>query len=428
MPYLNFNKEKRINAEINVGVGFKGQWNVEIINPDRQTSYFPFGEEMKDNLLTQSFYDLFINLTSSNPSPRPSQLMANAIAVVGDGVTAADISDYKLVNQIRESNFTVPDGNLCGYTDNLIAGSRTFYRQWDFVPNMESDQDINEAGFKNPWDTYLVSGVTTYKLFSRFVFPATVTIPKNAILRLKYSLTCMVPAVVTPIEVTISYGDFVGDGLLKLTGIWDAIFGMITSDGKDGYLGQFFGIPPDVCAILPIISNYSPAWYLYYGSGAVQVTDFFADFPEINYPIDNINYENSYRSKSATQFIGYAICNNSIDGSVEPLPASSGEKGCRYTFGPLNPEISNENWGGIFFMPRSGVNTIGGSLSRRVIVCTGSWNGAGQLWNPTYTFANKPEYFGLTQCLWFWKFNNKQIRYTDQSVQVEIKQSAIINP
>jgi hypothetical protein len=409
---INLNKEKRVEKEIGVPIGFKGEWNIEFINPDRGTSSFPFGHEMKKNMILQNFYDVFVNLLHEN-EPSLAALIANSSAHIGNGSGILNTNNSSLSSLVATSNLTTPDDSNCFVATeyDYINGSCSFIRFFDFQPSLTENREISEAGISNP---YVYNAI-----FSRFILPRKVIWPIGAMLRLKYKLTCQIKCLVDPIPINLSTGGFVGDGFLKLCGLFSDIFGEIDDEGYLTRSGTLH---------LPIIKTYWTDQSYYIATSAFMIKGL------LNFPISNellgtftlssgskipFWWSNNYYSFDQT--LGFGLCGSGgkygFSSVLNYNQSQPNERSCRYFFSGLNPLISSKKWGGIIFS-RSGVHTRNNWPDNLPFVTKSS---PFKMHYKTSRPQNSDGIYYKAACF-YWKFNNEQIRYTDQTVDVILTQ------
>jgi len=242
---------------------------------------------------------------------------------------------------------------------------------------------------------------------------------------LRYELTCFIPIVKKPLEVSISRGKFSGDGFLKMIGLWDNIFGKIySSDSLKGRTYIALG-----SSNFPMTNNWA-RWDGNGGIGAIQVNSLLGGFPEINTPafcIENIHFEQQhfehrYYNTMANEFIGHGICYNSYDGDVSFLPSGGMRKRtARLKFGTLNPYFSNDDWRGVIFLSLGCLNFRPYPTNRRVIYSDQALTFTTHGINP-----KKYSYYEIFPSCLYWRFNSPQIRHTDQYVEIDLTQSIVI--
>ena len=219
-------KYKEIYKEPKTSVG--GKWNISIVNKSGD-EFFPFGKEMKENLILNQGLDLLASAKYSgeysifNWNTIPSFLMGGA--VYGDGITAPSESDTSLTNEIIET--TQINYNSCSITDNIINGTRTFRKVYDFpvIEVGELNTRVSEIGIFSNWKS-------NKTLFSKFLLPRTVQLDYGQWIRLFYDFTIGSSMITTATNINLSSGGFNGNGLLKLCGRFDDIFGSFDQNGN----------------------------------------------------------------------------------------------------------------------------------------------------------------------------------------------------
>lgn len=396
------------NSELSIDCRCKGKWNIEIINPDRpDASHFPFGREFKDNVLTQTFFDIFgaqlpsVGLAHRTNSRSYSLLLSRAVAVLGSGTSTPDISNYQLDNKIKSSSYSRPNENLGGTFDDVVTGTRTLKRSWDFTVNTSATETFTEAGLESIVKLYRTGlGFTRTEVFSRFVFPSAVEVPRGSYVRLYYSLAITIPALVSPIIISpLSYEVIDPDTLetttLDLSGElalcadyngglgWDKIFGRVNDDGLIPYNsnpyydgGNESSDGGRHCPFFPP-QNYVNNTYTSY-NGSPSATQIVPNIP--------LSPTSTLLGNVAGNIVGVSIYNNSGYRGIVNFLQDSGTSNscvCKYFFYPNNPILSC-NFGGIMF---GDSNTLVGG-------------------NPAY---------------WHWKFYTTQARTTNYYIMFSVR-------
>jgi hypothetical protein len=219
-------KFKEYNISPNIGIG--GYWNIAIVNKNGQEK-FPFGRHMKKNMILDQGLDI---LASNKYYTTYGGLNWNATsafllgdAVLGGSSIAVNPTDVSLNNELQSTDIINDDS--CTISDNYINGSRTFRKVYDF-PTPTSPIPAREFGIRTRF------GATNgqNKIFSKFVLPETVLIGTQEFVRLFYDFTIKCDAIVNPINITRSAGTLNCNGVLKLCGRFDDIFGAYDANGN----------------------------------------------------------------------------------------------------------------------------------------------------------------------------------------------------
>ena len=212
-----------INSEYSLKIN--GKWSVSMVDQDG-LEYFPPYLQNQNNLILNKALDVlsegkfYAPCSGVNFNTIPAFLYADA--VLGDGTTAPTVYDTGLSHQTQISS-GVRLG-VCGTTDNLISGSRTFRKVYDF-PFPSSGLTVYEMGVRTPF------GGTG--IFSRFVLPSPLYLQTTQFARLYYDFTVSCPAIVSGIPITgLPVGTVNPSGTMKLCGTFGNIFGSMDADGN----------------------------------------------------------------------------------------------------------------------------------------------------------------------------------------------------
>lgn len=217
-------KEFYNNSKTHIG----GRWNVSIINKNGD-EFFPFGKDMKRNLILNQGLDVlaagkyYSQYSIFNWNTIPSFLIGGA--VYGDGLIQPSFNDTSLTNQTTET--TTINDNSCSITDSFINGTRTFRKVYDF-PAVQVDsinKSVSEVGIFTNWRN-------DKTLFSKFLLPRVIKLDYGQWIRLFYDFTIGSSAIVNPSNIYLSSGSFDGSGQLKLCGRFDDIFGRFDENGN----------------------------------------------------------------------------------------------------------------------------------------------------------------------------------------------------
>jgi hypothetical protein len=261
---MSFQILKKTTAEalLDQAVGVKGRYRIEVVSPERGTSYFPFGEGFRDNAILDAglnamaagfaggvhetgnaFYDgarltnyigkqaVAMYGSSDNPTVGGMTDLVAKLAETGTSQSGDSLAEpVRGGDTLAESFFVSDESQISG------SGSITFTSTYDFYPVM-APTTVREAGFRtkgrtmstdnvvfaDPSDISQAKGV----MFSRFVLPTAVTLNTTQFLRITYAFTINIPALITPQPITLSSGDFDASGSLRLVGTYASLFGTI---------------------------------------------------------------------------------------------------------------------------------------------------------------------------------------------------------
>jgi hypothetical protein len=193
----------------------EGKFKIAVVKPNGKISY-PLGDDYVPNLVLNSGKDLFFTLSSGNTGPLATLMN---FCRAGTGTNSVVATDTDLQTQVKSSNTYVNGFN--GVTDNLITGSRTFKRTYEFTP---------ESGLVN-YTEVGVSNAASGNLFSRVLLPAPVAVNTLENLRITYELTVTVPQIITPSTITAENEGFNMAGQMKIVGAFNNIFPTILANG-----------------------------------------------------------------------------------------------------------------------------------------------------------------------------------------------------
>jgi hypothetical protein len=218
---LNLYLPRTIETEVGIKASVKGAYNVKILHP-RGTVTEPFGDKWISNLITNFGFDQWMQ---ANTFVTP--IGAAGFARVGSGTTTPAFTDTALVTQVAStSTFT---GSGTSTVNDTVNGAVTMTQSWDFAA-AGSAQSLNEVG--------LATAASGANLYTRSLFPSTISLSTGDVLRLAYSLTFSCPATVTPITVSQSaINGFNPSGQMKVCGVFQAatagnsLFGSILAAG-----------------------------------------------------------------------------------------------------------------------------------------------------------------------------------------------------
>jgi hypothetical protein len=179
-----------IELNATAGVLFKGRYKVQVVEGRGTSERIVRELPWMDNLVLNSGKNYFFT----------NDVNLIRYAAKGTDNTAPAVTQTQLGAQVgaRSDAAVGPDAVV----EDPATATATITRTIDF-PDETSPQNYNEAGW-SPFDTG--------PLFSRVVFPATVTVLAGQRLRLQYSVTSSLsPTVVTPSSPTITGWNAAGD-------------------------------------------------------------------------------------------------------------------------------------------------------------------------------------------------------------------------
>lgn len=225
---MNVLVKKYLEIFNNPKTKINGKWNIAIVSEDKE--FFPFGENMKDNLILDQGLDILVagkyysQYSVFNWNTIPSFLFGGA--VYGNGTVPPVNSDTELTNETCETRIVNDDS--CSIIDDFANGTRTFRKTYDFpeVINILSPyKEIREIGLFTDWKNEKT-------LFSKFVLPKTISLAPKQFVRLFYDFTIGSDMIVNPLNINLTSGSFNGAGQLKLCGRFDDIFGSFDTNGN----------------------------------------------------------------------------------------------------------------------------------------------------------------------------------------------------
>lgn len=352
-------------------VELRGKWNIAIVDKYNR-EYFPFGEEMKDNLILDQGLDLLTSGKYYGPysifnwNTIPSFLIGGA--VYGDGSITPQTNDTELTNETNETS-TVKQ-NSCSTTDDLISGMRTFRKVYDFPVIQVGDTNIivREIGVYSNWGN-------PKTIFSKFLLPTSIKLDYGQWVRLFYDFTIGSDSITDPININLSSGNFDGSGELKLCGRWDDIFGQFDSNGNPTII---YGDSPRA-SFMPFCDIFcteqEECYTKCFGSSYLLAPGILG-FNDVNAKITS-----EWIGERLEQSLGTINPSNYLNGSAF--------RDIEYVFDYNNP-IHDENVEGILFS-----------------VLRGSSSGSRQ----------------NTVDGWIWKFNANQIKKANKKIVILLKQS-----
>jgi hypothetical protein len=376
---MNLLIKKWKEFEVETRAGFGGKWMVEIINANG-TIEKPFGDKLRNNLITNSGIDLAMGRTTNAPNYKTTAPIAYTIpniirqAAYGNNPTPAQVTDTDLtVSRVLTSD---PDGNTVGAGDtssaqdctveyDTAAGFARFTRVYDF-PIVTGDTFINDIGI------YSQNSSSARNLFSRMVLPFMITLTAGQFLRLTYVLQVNIPSLITPIPVTVTSGGFNGGGQFKLVGSYQNIFGTMSDRGVPTY------------TLLDSAHARMGGWLM---NGSVNTANTnrttahmvpaLVDFPAVNSPLNFTQVGTTINSSSAGMVFG-------------SYGTGQGYQDITYFFNAGNPTPTS-NIGGIIFCSVTSATEV--------------------LTNPKYG--------------WYWKFNTTQEKDPNFILAINVRQSVV---
>ncbi len=377
---MNILIKKWTECETESRMGIGGKWKVEIIHPNG-TVEKPFGDELRNNLITNVGIDLAMGRSVNAPNYKtttsPANIIPNLIrqAAYGNNPTPAQVTDTDLtISRILTSDSSgdnVGAGDTSSTQDctveyNTTFGFAKFTRVYDF-PIVTGPTSIRDIGIYSQNDN------NARNLFSRMVMPSTIVLATGQFLRLTYELQVNIPALVTGVPITVSSGLFNGGGQLKLVGRYQNIFGTMTNRGVPVYDTVDSG-------------HARRCGWLMNGSSTSTITNRttthmvspLIDFPS---PDTSINFIQ----------VGTTVNSDPAAGIIFGLYTSGqGYQDITYSFRTLNPTVLS-NIGGIMFCSVTDTNQT--------------------LTNPKYG--------------WYWKFNTTQEKSPDFILSINVRQSVV---
>jgi hypothetical protein len=157
-----------------------------------------------------------------------AQTFMATVARVGSGTTTPTNADTQLVTQVAST--TTIARAFVGTTKDTTNGYGTHTNVYDFAA-AGSAQTLNEVGIS--------ASSSGANLNTRALFPSTVNLNTGDILRLTYVITFSIPALITPITVSLAaVNGFNISGQMKVVGAFSvgtfqqSIFGQINAGGS----------------------------------------------------------------------------------------------------------------------------------------------------------------------------------------------------
>lgn len=348
-----------------------GKWNISVLNSNGE-EIFPFGKEMKKNLILDQCLDIlaagkYYNAYSIfNWNTIPSFLMGGA--VYGDGIIQPQNTDTSLTNETTSTS--IINDNSCSISDDLINGKRTFRKVYDFpvIVAGSTNTEVSEIGLFTNWKN-------NKTLFSKFLLPKTISLDYGQWIRLFYDFTIGSDMIVSPANINLSSGSFNGSGQLKLCGRFDDIFGSFDSNGNPIIV---YGDSPR--------ASFVPFYERFCTEISTCETKCFGT--AYLFTPDIIGF-NSVNAQIISEWIGSRL--EEKNNTITPSAYINGNfyRDIEYMFDYANP-IYNELIQGILFTVLRGSD-----ISSRQNTIDG----------------------------WLWKFNNNQIKQSSKKIVIGLRQS-----
>jgi hypothetical protein len=400
---INILKKRHIEAEIENRTNIDGEWKVEIVCSNGEIKK-PLGEKWRKNLIQDAGLNIFNGTYASFTSAPSTSSISNFIQSAYFGNSNADpfatnktflTSSNANIYWTKRNTLNVPE-NTNPNSDDPATGSRTFTKVWDF-PSLAAGEtrDIKEIAISaNTYQGVGSSSLDQYKgsqgtlpdnmpLISRFILPSTITLTEFQFLRLYYSIKITVPAIVTPVPITLSNNGFDGTGQLKLIGLWSSIF------SGNGHLWQYRLSSSQI----NVASTPHTPWSLIGRDGIAAAMLKGNSDPNLNFQFPavgadfNITYANALHDATQTVLHTSPGCSlNPVSTVNGTIVGSSVSREATLLFQANNPSV-NSPLAGIVFLPvGAGNNLTGGSI-------------------PTYTNAVTTD-IAFSRYMWYWRFTD----------------------
>lgn len=365
---LIFKKFQEYNFQSDISVG--GKWNISIMR-ENGSERFPFGKEMKKNLILNQGLDIlasnkyYTSYAGLNWNTIPAFLLGDAVNGGDSGATNVNPNDTIIANFLQSTSKVI--ASSCYITDDNINGSRTFSKAYDFPKPSQAQISVKEIGIRTRFGSE-IDGEN--KLFSKFILPQNVLIARDEWIRLYYDFTIKSDAIINPINITRSSGTINANGKLKLCGRYDDVFGTFDSNGNPFIR---FGDSPQA-VFMPYCEDF-----------CVETSTCQSKCVGTGYLISSIFIPTSPNGQIISEWVGERL---SADNNTLIAPAyNNGDfyRDITYIFKKQNP-IQNKEFEAFLFTSRKSDrnNTIAG---------------------------------------WLWEFNNKQIKLVEKEIVIEIRQS-----
>lgn len=423
MP-LNILKKRHIETEIENNTHVDGEWKVEIVCQNGEIKK-PLGDEWRKNLIQ----DRGLNIFNGTYGSFSAGVVANTnsisafISSAYFGNSSADpfatdktflTSTNNNIYYTKRNTLNVPE-NTNPNSDDLATGSRTFTKVWDFASLAAGEtRDVREIviaantfdGFNNSTDQSKGTQgtfATNIPVISRFILPSTVTLTEFQFLRLYYSIKVTVPAIVTPVPITLSNNGFDGTGQLKLIGLWSSIF------SGNGHLWQYRLISSQI----NVVSTPHTPWSLIGRDGMAALALEGNSNPNLNFNFPavgadfSISYANALYDATQTVLHTSPGCSVSPSSSVQQTVVNqSVSREATMLFQANNPSV-NSPLAGFVFLPRGeGNNMTAGSV-------------------PTFTNAQTTD-TALGRYMWYWRFTDPTFT-NPRSVIKDVNYGLVVN-
>lgn len=233
-------KDLVVKEPVSYSVGIKGSYKVQVCR-DGKVIREPFGPNFIPNLITDSGLDF---LMSTSEVSTFSQAIRFCRA--GTGTATPLASDTNLGTPVTSTNTFTGSGS--GYSNDTVNGAWTTTYSFEFATEVTTIS-YTEVGLSDQPST----GLRTHTLF-----PTAVVLNGGDNLRLVYSFTYSIPALVTPISISLApVGGFDVSGNLKVAGTYSSIFGTVASTAVAAPSSPSNYLPAMLCGA-PTISSEIP--------------------------------------------------------------------------------------------------------------------------------------------------------------------------
>lgn len=315
---------------LNLSPEFSGEWIVEVFDRSTGKTAFPFGNTFRKNTLLsvgiQEILHASYSLVHGIYNFQTIPVFLAGGAAIGGGSTPPTSSDTGMETLLQTSTTMLTSHReySCKYEDDVINGSRSYTRVFDFA-EFSNPTTIREAG--------LYSTVLSNTYYSRFLFPVAINLLGNQNIRLIYKFTAKIAAIKTPISVSYgSSGGFDPSGQIKLVGNFNDVFGAMDSSGKPIIID---GDTPISC-VVPFCETYHP----HSGSSAAGVIP-TAYWIKSGQPFSAVN------SHASFEIVGSGLSSGSV--FLSGFVSGQNYRDCTYIFDGGNPDGTGDFVGGILF-------------------------------------------------------------------------------
>lgn len=351
-----------------------GKWNISIIHKNGEEQ-FVFGKKYKPNLILNQGLDIlasakyYTEYNGRNWNTIPAFLFGGAQCGIGNSISNDDTSlsnFFKYTDSINDDS--------CEIVDNIITGTRTFKKVYDFPELNENERDIliREIGLTTPWG----KENDEEKLFAKFILPEAIRLMPEQFIRLYYEFSISSPNIINPINIQINPAptspNFNPNGSILLAGRFADIFGSFNSNGfmriefGDSPRGSFLPYWDEFC-----LSPDDPECLLTCFGTSYLIEDIYANI-SVNQPI-------------ISQWIGQRTSQKNLTINASNYMAGNYYRDITYIFDQNNPIENSDINAFLFTVTRSDrENTIDG---------------------------------------WFWEFNQKQTKFIDKKLVIMLRQS-----